>query len=270
MTKIICLLTCVFLLNMAGVCFSQQGSPERLDLETFVPNPPSYPIAAYGIIVTKRIVAFDNAARIIDPNGLSTVNSITMIGAGALSGITTDVMYGSGVYSVNFSNGEAQFSLLFANKIYWAPGSYPGTWDLDPFDERARGKFVYDIAEAVFVPDGDIGDVVVISQDKDLTVVRSKCKFDTRVAGVVSENPKLCLGSKEEPNFKFLALAGVVRCNANTEHGPIKKGDLLVSSSEPGFAMRADSNELIPGMIVGSALEPLPQGKGKIYILVNQ
>ena len=69
---------------------------------------------------------------------------------------------------------------------------------------------------------------------------------------------------------KPLALAGVVKCNVNTENGPVKKGDILVSSSEPGYAMRADDDEVLPGMVIGSALGTLEQGKGKIYILVNQ
>ncbi|MBU4479094.1 MAG: hypothetical protein KKH34_08455, partial [Candidatus Omnitrophica bacterium] len=135
-------------------------------------------------------------------------------------------------------------------------------------DQRTGGKYVYDVAEHITVSEADPADVVVISGAADLTLTRSTRAFDTKVAGVISEDPKINLGTASDT--KPLALAGIVRCNATTDNGPIKKGDILVSSSEPGYAMRADAKDITPGMIVGSALEALPAGRGKIYILVNQ
>ncbi|MFH2137879.1 MAG: hypothetical protein ABII88_05170, partial [Candidatus Omnitrophota bacterium] len=130
------------------------------------------------------------------------------------------------------------------------------------------GKHIYDVAERMNVVDCQPGDVVVISEQEDLTFVKSENKFDTKVAGIFSENPKLLLGGDQgrEP----VALAGIVRCNVTAENGAIEKGDLLVTSSVAGHAMRADAENIQPGMVVGSALENLASGEGKIYVLVNQ
>jgi len=56
------------------------------------------------------------------------------------------------------------------------------------------------------------------------------------------------------------------------ENGPIQRGDLLVTASKPGYAMRydkwQDTNINVVG-IVGIALEPLPVNSGKVLVLVK-
>ncbi len=64
-----------------------------------------------------------------------------------------------------------------------------------------------------------------------------------------------------------LALLGQVPCKVSTENGSINVGDLLVTSSTPGHAMRADDPK--PDTILGKALEPLAYGTGKIKVLVT-
>jgi len=56
-----------------------------------------------------------------------------------------------------------------------------------------------------------------------------------------------------------------VRVDAS--HGAIRPGDLLVSSTTPGYAMRADSPA--PGTVIGKALEALDAGKGTIAVMVT-
>ncbi|RKY37076.1 MAG: hypothetical protein DRP78_02060, partial [Candidatus Omnitrophota bacterium] len=93
-------------------------------------------------------------------------------------------------------------------------------------------------------------------------------KFDACVAGVISGDPKLYMGPGK--GKMPLALAGIVKCKVSAENGKIQRGDLLVSSGSAGYAMRADSKDVLPGMIVGKALEGFEKGKGKIFILVNK
>ena len=132
-----------------------------------------------------------------------------------------------------------------------------------PFD----GKHVYDLAEAIKAEGCQVCDVAIISEDKDMTVVPSAVPYDVKIAGVISEYPKFNMGGG--PGMMPLALAGIVECKVSAENGPIKRGDLLVSSSTQGHAMRADANKIKPGMVVGTALASFEQGTGKILILVN-
>lgn len=63
-----------------------------------------------------------------------------------------------------------------------------------------------------------------------------------------------------------LAIVGIVPCKVSGENGPIRPGDLLVTSSTPGHAMR-DGNPK-PGTIVGKALGSLDTGMGVVHVLV--
>jgi hypothetical protein len=67
----------------------------------------------------------------------------------------------------------------------------------------------------------------------------------------------------------LLALVGIVPVKVTNEGGPIEPGDLLVSSSTPGYAMRwdPDAGDTYP-TFVGKALEALESGEGIIQVLL--
>ncbi|MBI4150308.1 hypothetical protein HY488_02795, partial [Candidatus Woesearchaeota archaeon] len=73
---------------------------------------------------------------------------------------------------------------------------------------------------------------------------------------------------ENDPNAKPLALAGLVPVKVTNENGVIMPGDLLVSSSTPGHAMRCDDRKKCYGAVVGKALEPFSGKKGTINMLV--
>ena len=66
-----------------------------------------------------------------------------------------------------------------------------------------------------------------------------------------------------------LAVVGVVPCKVTSENGPIQIGDLLVTSSTAGHAMRGTDRSKMLGAVVGKALEPLLEGQGVIQVLVT-
>ncbi|MCM8812582.1 MAG: hypothetical protein NC924_01435 [Candidatus Omnitrophica bacterium] len=139
----------------------------------------------------------------------------------------------------------------------------------NPPTEPNQGNHVWDIAESMPCVDVESGDVVTISAVEDNGwLVKTSRRFDPAVAGVISTQPAFTLGG-ESAQRRPLALAGIVPCKVTTENGPIQRGDVLVSSSTPGHAMRANSRDIEPGMAVGKALEPWTEGCGKINILVN-
>lgn len=118
------------------------------------------------------------------------------------------------------------------------------------------------------------GTVVVLDPALGNGVKASTTAYDTRVAGVVSDQPGILLGQKSATKEK-VATTGRVRVRVDATRAPIAVGDLLVTSDKPGTAMRSIPVEVAgismhrPGTIVGKALEPLASGEGEILVLLS-
>ena len=118
------------------------------------------------------------------------------------------------------------------------------------------------------------GTVVVLDSTKSNQVTSSTVSYDTRVAGVVSEQPGIALGEKSESKV-LVATTGRVRVKVDASKGAIHIGDLLVTSDIPGVAMKSEPVEFagrkmhMPGTLIGKALEPLEKGKGEILVLLS-
>ncbi|MBO7611505.1 MAG: hypothetical protein J6T23_04755, partial [Elusimicrobia bacterium] len=110
------------------------------------------------------------------------------------------------------------------------------------------------------------GDVVSIDPTKDNAIVKTKVAEDTMVAGVISTEPGVLM-NQDEKGYK-LALVGKVPTKVCNEGGAIKRGDLLVSASIPGYAKKAGDNPKV-GTVIGKALENSDSQKGTILVLVN-
>jgi len=92
------------------------------------------------------------------------------------------------------------------------------------------------------------------------------------VAGVIATNPTIVLGNGKTENTAVMTMIGRVPVKVTDENGPIERGDLLVTASKPGYAMRYDKWQdtgLNLVGIVGIALEPLPVNSGKVMALVK-
>ncbi|HMV13370.1 MAG TPA: hypothetical protein PKD88_10365 [Nitrosomonas sp.] len=122
----------------------------------------------------------------------------------------------------------------------------------------------------------DPGDVVCFDPIED-RIVKSENPESTMVCGIISTAPGVLLnsdhGTEKEGNFP-LALSGRVPCKVTDENGPIKRGDLLCTSSKSGHAMKAqpvvmsDVALYRPSTILGKALGSLESGSGIIDVLV--
>ena len=116
------------------------------------------------------------------------------------------------------------------------------------------------------------GDVLVMSSDGK-SVQRTTVRYSRRVVGVYSTRPAV-LGaekggvSRVDADDVPVAITGIVPAKVTTENGPIQVGDLLVTSSRPGYAMRATNPRQMLGAVVGKAMEPLAAGSGAIKVLV--
>jgi hypothetical protein len=67
-----------------------------------------------------------------------------------------------------------------------------------------------------------------------------------------------------------MGVIGVIPTKVCLEGGPIRRGDLIVTSSLTGVAMKADIDKVKPGQIIGKALQDYKEdGIGKINVLVS-
>jgi hypothetical protein len=113
------------------------------------------------------------------------------------------------------------------------------------------------------------GDVVMADPRGGGRLVLSEGAYNTAVLGVVSTDPGMALGSGEDEGQALLALIGRVPVKASAENGAIRPGDLLVTASTPGHAMRCEGVEQCFGRTIGKALEGLESGSGVIQMLVT-
>jgi hypothetical protein len=118
------------------------------------------------------------------------------------------------------------------------------------------------------------GDLLVIDTTATRHLALAKKPYSTLVAGIYSTKPGM-LGTTRKvdesaPSNEIpLAVVGIVPCKVTAENGPIQIGDLLVTSSAPGYAMKGTDRSKLVGAVVGKALEPLQNGKGVIQVLVT-
>src|SRR5260370_20859881 len=97
-----------------------------------------------------------------------------------------------------------------------------------------------DLAE--WVPSSEqlpTGTVVVLDSTKSNQVIASSVSYDTRVAGVISDQPGIALGERGA-NKVLVATTGRVRVKVDATHSPIQVGDLLVASDIPAMAMKSE------------------------------
>ena len=118
------------------------------------------------------------------------------------------------------------------------------------------------------------GTVVSLDPAKSNHVEASSKPYDTRVAGVISEQPGITLGERGD-NKVLVATTGRVRLKVDASNGPIQVGDLLVTSDIRGMAMKSKAIDVggveihRPGTLIGKALEPLAKGRGEILVLLS-
>ncbi|MRG46244.1 collagen-like protein [Chitinophaga sp. SYP-B3965] len=235
---------------------------------------------------------------IADGNG----NGITANASNGGDGVETTAD-GSGnalyAWTPNFSTGRAARLVNFndanvnpvltvethsAGNIAIFKSGDPATVNVARINAAGRGFFNggtqvggADLAEAFDVTGAftayEPGDVLIISTSQDRTMEKSSEPYSSLVAGVFATKPGLMLtegNAVDDITDKVpLGMVGVIPTKVCDEGGAIKRGDLLVTSSKMGYAMKADPAKVKPGQVIGKALQELASGNGKIKVLVN-
>ena len=158
----------------------------------------------------------------------------------------------------------------------------------------SKSGYVVDIVRNGGAEPLQAGDVVTVigfepplaGQAPVMVVRRATIAYDTGVVGVVDQGyvpekaadveeaitgfvPLTADGAGVEPgDYLSVVTHGAFRgVRVDAGYGAIRPGDLLVSSSTPGHAMRA--THPTPGTIIGKAMSSLESGTGTIPVLVT-
>lgn len=199
--------------------------------------------------------------------GLSTSSYFWGTAAESLSSLHADVATAASGITANTTATNQQFYVTFINSTTNAAYIDSGiTYNpaTNILTTVASSALYADLAEryeadAVYDP----GTVLVVGGDNEVTV--TAIYADTRVAGIVSKNPAYMMNSEAGTNetHPYIALKGRVSCKVI---GPIKKGDLLVTSAHPGYACVGQN--VFSGAVIGKALEDKSEGFGVIEVKV--
>jgi hypothetical protein len=142
-------------------------------------------------------------------------------------------------------------------------GTVTGNWTLSA-GSRLQATYA-DLAELYTSDESyEAGTVLIFGGDAETTT--TMIYGDTRLAGVVSTNPAHLLNSNLTGTVSAIALVGRIPCKII---GQIKKGDMLTTSSIPGYATKMI--EFIPGAFIGKALhDKETSGEGIVEISLNR
>lgn len=212
--------------------------------------------------------------------GFNTQGGIGVFGQAGISGGTGRAARFENVNSSNNSNTLEVSTNGNGNLAVFIKGG-----NVARIDATGRGFFNggtqasgADVAEA-FDVSGDVkdfepGDILIISVDKDRAVEKSNGTYSNLVAGVYATKPGVLL-TEENIDSELLdkvpmGVIGVIPTKVCLEGGEIKRGDMLVTSSQSGIAMKADLNRVKVGQVLGKALQDYDQNAvGKIKVLVS-
>ena len=119
------------------------------------------------------------------------------------------------------------------------------------------------------------GDVLVISLNTDRTIEKSSKPYSNLVSGVYATKAGLLLieenAEKDDLDHMIpMGVIGVIPVKVSLEGGEINRGDMLVTSSTSGVAMKGDPDKIKVGQVLGKALQDFNNSNiGKINVLVS-
>jgi hypothetical protein len=195
--------------------------------------------------------------RIISKGYSTTTGTVTQVngGSGLTGSVTTSgsLAVGAGNYILVGSNdvGVDATNQNIANKVVARDGS--GNFAAGTITATATQAQYADLAENYVADESyEPGTVLVIGGEHEVSVTEEAGSY--KVVGVVSTDPAHLMNVDcEGEHVVAVALRGRVPCKVI---GNVNKGDVLVASDTPGYAMvGAMSHTLSPLQIVGRSLE---------------
>jgi hypothetical protein len=156
------------------------------------------------------------------------------------------------------NHGHASFYNRNGRKVAYIGASTRGNGMVE-----IDGKKVHDYAEVFELATRQevIPGTVMSMVNSGVGLAPSTEPYDPKVVGVISGaggfSPGMRMGTRKDgSNDLPIAVNGQVYVRVCLEGGSIEVGDLLVSSSQTGVAMRATDHGRAFGAVIGKALEP--------------
>ncbi|HTL09957.1 MAG TPA: hypothetical protein VL307_16900, partial [Chitinophagaceae bacterium] len=229
--------------------------------------------AIHGITLSSSMAAVvgQNYSIGAGVNGVSIAGGIGVLaqtdagGGSAGSALTAELLgAGAGNISTFKANGSNVARIDQNGKGFFNGGTQMGGADIAEYFDVEGDHNSY-----------EPGDVLMISQQNDRAVEKSNTPYSTLVAGVYATKPGVLLTEKDASADRLfdgvpMGVIGVIPTKVCLERGVIHRGDMLVSSSTPGVAMKADPDKVKPGQVIGKALQEYDGAAiGKINVLVS-
>lgn len=175
-------------------------------------------------------------------NGNSNVNvvangnvTVSVTSTANVLTITTTSLIPTGNGTVSLGATASRFANL------WGLSSSAQYADLA---ERYESDYSYDPAT-----------VVIFGGNHEITT--TTITHDPRAAGVISTKPAFLMNDDESRSGYWLPLAMTGRVPTKIR-GPINKGDMVVTSDEPGVGERFQEEKFKLGCIIGKSLGSIP------------
>lgn len=261
-----------------GICFfpgSLVLSDGTLGIGTNAPKSPLH-VSATPESTTNMLILADNKVSSGDTEGIVAV--VNSLNGEAIEAINTHPDSRANTLiacSAQSANGDcAQGSVVFRvrrNGNVTADGTFTGGGADYADMMRIAGN------SEDFSP----GDVLAIDPAGG-GLIKAVQPYSQAVAGVYSTQPAfvgdargLLEEEQEQSTFIPVALLGIVPVKVTAENGAIHPGDLLTTSSIPGYAMKAQpvlvgGVEVYPaGSILGKAMGSLEEGEGIVQVLIT-
>ena len=216
--------------------------------------------------------------------GIGTTNPASLLSVGASSqfqvnasgAVTSGSIVSSGPVGIGVS---PQYTLDVAGQIHASQAVYASggiTFADGSSLSSANTLCGGDYAESVDVTGNrtkyEPGDVLVIDPNTSGKFLKSAEPYSTAVTGIYSTRPGAVGRRQSTPKSDAevpMAMIGIVPTKVSAENGPIHRGDLLVTSSTIGYAMKGTDRGRLTGAVIGKALDSLESGKGVIEVVVT-
>ena len=239
--------------------------PQNIDLNANVG------FAKVNATTVTSVEVYDSGARVITTETIGA-NGVTFI-QGTTNQVSVSANKGSVALSLpqNIHTGASPtFNGLTLNGLSVSSisanggsGTVSGAWSLvagSTFQATFADLAERYAADAEYEP----GTVLVIGGSAEVTTTTRH--GDTARAGIVSTAPAYTLNAEagDDSTHPLIALAGRVPCKVK---GFVRKGDLLVTSTEAGYAEAAHANDH-PNAVLARALEDFEGTTGIIQVMV--